>query len=260
MINISVIVTTYNRPELLKETLDSILNQTYVDFELIVVDNNSNYDFFKLIESFNDNRIIAFQNENNGIIAVNRNFGIRKSKAKYIAFCDDDDIWVKNKLELQTKIILNNNNVDFISSNVFLFKKNIDNIHAKTNNRLVFSLNDFLKKNQINTSTVLAKKSTLLKFNESYDYITVEDYQLWLKLYYSKYKFSFIDTPLVYYRIQDDTMSQKDVANKHLRLISVIINIVLSNTKVVSFITLNKIIILNYLKFIIKKIIEFIYK
>ena len=57
MINISVIVTTYNRPKLLKETLDSILNQTYIDFELIVVDNNSNYDFFKLIESFNDNRI-----------------------------------------------------------------------------------------------------------------------------------------------------------------------------------------------------------
>ena len=78
MIKISVIVTTYNRPKLLKETLDSILNQTYVDFELIVVDNNSNYDFFKLIESFNDNRIIAYQNENDGVIAVNRNFGIKK--------------------------------------------------------------------------------------------------------------------------------------------------------------------------------------
>jgi teichuronic acid biosynthesis glycosyltransferase TuaG len=259
MINISVIVTTYNRPKLLKETLDSILNQTYVDFELIVVDNNSNYDFFKLIKSFNDKRIIAYQNENNGIIAVNRNFGIRKAKGQYIAFCDDDDLWVKNKLELQAKIVLNNN-VDFISSNVFLFNKNIDNIIGKTNNRLVFSLNDFLNKNHINTSTVLAKKSTLLKFNESADYITVEDYQLWLKLYQNKYKFSFINTPLVYYRILENTMSQKDGANKHLRLISVIINVVLSETKGVSFIIFNKIIILNYFKFIIKKIIGFISK
>jgi len=259
MINISVIVTTYNRPKLLKETLDSILNQTYVDFELIVVDNNSNYDFFKLIESFNDKRIIAYQNENEGVIAVNRNFGIKKSKGQYIAFCDDDDIWVKNKLERQAKIILNNND-DFISSNVFLFNKNIDNIIGKTNNRLVFSLIDLLNKNQINTSTVLAKKSTLLKFNESDDYVTVEDYQLWLKLYQNKYKFSFIDTPLVYYRISGNTMSQKDAANKHLRLISVIINIVLSETKGLSFIAFNKVIILNYLKFIIKKIIEFIFK
>jgi len=259
MIKISVIVTTYNRPNLLKETLDSILNQTYVDFELIVVDNNSNYDFFKLIESFNDNRIIAYQNENNGIIAVNRNFGIKKAKGNYIAFCDDDDLWVKNKLELQVKIVLNNN-VDFISSNVFLFSKNIDNIIEKTNNRLVFNINDFLNKNQINTSTVLAKKSALLKFNETDDYITVEDYQLWLKLYQNKYNFSFINIPLVYYRISENSMSKKDAANKHLRLISVIINIALSKTKGVSFIIFNKIIILNYFKFIIKKIIELISK
>ena len=85
---ISVIVTTYNRKRLLKQTLDSILNQTFTDFELIVVDNYSDYNFISYIKSFNDKRIKSFQNKNNGVIAVNRNYGIIKAQGKYIAFCD----------------------------------------------------------------------------------------------------------------------------------------------------------------------------
>ena len=100
---VTVVVTTYNRKELLKETIDSILNQTYTNFELIVVDNFSNYDFLKHVKSFEDKRIIAFQNQNNGIIAVNRNFGIKRANGDYIAFCDDDDLWLPNKLETQIR-------------------------------------------------------------------------------------------------------------------------------------------------------------
>ena len=98
---VSVIVTTFNRKELLKETIDSILNQTFTDFELIVVDNYSEYNFVDYIKSFSDNKLIAFQNKNNGIIAVNRNYGIKKAKGKYIAFCDDDDCWDSEKLAKQ---------------------------------------------------------------------------------------------------------------------------------------------------------------
>lgn len=86
MPKVSVIVTTYNRKEYLAETIQSILNQTFQDFELIVVDNYSNYDFFGLMKSFNSEKITAFQNQNNGIIAVNRNFGIKLAKGEFIAF------------------------------------------------------------------------------------------------------------------------------------------------------------------------------
>ena len=103
---VSVVVTTYNRRELLMKTIDSILNQTYKNFELIVVDNYSDYDFLSYLKSFNDERIRSFQNKNEGIIAVNRNFGIKKAKGEYIAFCDDDDIWFPKKLELQLKTML----------------------------------------------------------------------------------------------------------------------------------------------------------
>ena len=105
MIQVSVIVTTFNRKLFLTEALNSILNQTFKDFELIIVDNYSDYDFIAHINSFKDKRIRAYQNENNGVIAVNRNFGLKKAKGEYLAFCDDDDIWFKEKLKRQMKIV-----------------------------------------------------------------------------------------------------------------------------------------------------------
>ena len=95
MPKVSVVVTTYNRPDLVKETIDGILNQTFQDFELIVVDNYSNYDFFELIENIGGKKIRAFQNQNNGVIAVNRNVGIKNAIGEYIAFCDDGRILPK---------------------------------------------------------------------------------------------------------------------------------------------------------------------
>ena len=256
MINISVIVTTYNRPKLLKETLDSILNQTYVDFELIVIDNYSNYDFFKLIDSLSDSRIKAFQNNNNGIISTNRNFGIKKAKGEYIAFCDDDDIWLPKKLELQIDIILKNKS-DFISSNVLLFNSHTENIISKTNFILPLNFNAFLKLNHVNNSTVIAKKTTLLNFDESKDLVTLEDYYLWLKLYKNSYKFDFINEPLVYYRLSDNSASLKNYSKKHISLIILFYKIFISTNNISTRFILIKMISINFFKYIIKKYVIF---
>ena len=105
MPKVSVILTTYNRPDLVKKTILSILNQTFIDFELIVVDNYSDYNFLGLIEEINDQRIYAFQNKNNGNISINRNFALEIAKGDFIAFCDDDDIWENNKLQVQVDFI-----------------------------------------------------------------------------------------------------------------------------------------------------------
>lgn len=210
MIKISVIVTTYNRPKLLKETLQSILNQTYVDFELIVVDNNSNYDFFKLIESFNDNRIIAYQNENDGVIAVNRNFGIKKSKGQYIAFCDDDDTWTFDKLESQLKY-LKNDKFDLVYSNTKLIFENGSTKFTNFTN--INSLSKLLKQNHITLSSVIVKKSLSLFFNENKNFITVEDYELWIRLIQQGLRFKFVEKPLVNWRVLNNSMSQKSKSN-----------------------------------------------
>ena len=206
MIKVSIIVTTYNRPKLLKETIDSILNQTYADFELIVVDNNSSYDFFELIKSFNDSRIMAYQNNNKGIIAVNRNFGINKSNGAYIAFCDDDDIWLSEKLETQIKFLLNDE-FDLIYSNTILLYNNGGKKESKYSN--VNNLRRLLYNNQITLSSVLLRKNTVVSFNESYHFVAIEDYELWIRLMIEGYRFKFIEKPLIQYRILSTSVSRQ---------------------------------------------------
>ena len=260
MLQISVIVTTFNRPKLLKETLDSILNQTYVDFELIVVDNNSNYDFFKLMESFNDTRIKAFQNKNNGIIAVNRNFGIKKANGKYIAFCDDDDIWVKSKLEIQHSQI-ETSLADIISSNISIFECNTNNILNNTKANKPKSLYDLLWFNQVYTSTVLVKNSELLFFSEDANLITVEDYRLWISLMINGYKFDFSDQNLIYYRKSTDGAYINNYKKRNIKLIYLYRSILKTKINVLQYFFTVFLIFNQLFRFLFKKLLinEFIY-
>lgn len=246
MPEVSVVVTTYNRKEFLSETINSILNQTFSDFELIVVDNFSNYNFIEHINSFKDSRIFPFQNQNNGIIAVNRNYGIRQSKGKYIAFCDDDDIWVVDKLEKQIDFI-NNTDSDFVSSGMFLFRNSINEKCKIQKNRLITDFDDFLKGNQINTSTVLVRKTNSLFFKEDEVLLAVEDFALWLKLYELGFNFGFIDEPLVYYRLSDN-QSKKYWAINHLRIIYLLISIKIVNPKI----KINKQLFRHLCKYLVK--------
>ena len=164
---ISVVVTTFQREFFLKETINSIINQTYENIELIVVDNFSDYDFFYFIKSFNDQRIKAFQNKNNNVIAINRNFGISKSKGKYIAFCDDDDIWHKSKLLNQIKLF-EKDDVVLVSSLALkignltsFFSKNYGFLYPIT----YLEYDSFLKNNPIVLSSVLICNHTLKSIN-----------------------------------------------------------------------------------------------
>jgi glycosyltransferase involved in cell wall biosynthesis len=98
-IMISVIVPTYNRPAMLIEAINSILNQTYQDFEIIVV-NDAGMDVERKIKSFNKNHNIKYlmHNENKGLAAA-RNTGIKEARGKYIAYLDDDDVYYPDHLE-----------------------------------------------------------------------------------------------------------------------------------------------------------------
>ena len=252
MINISVIVTTYNRPKLLKETLDSIINQTYVDFELIVVDNNSNYDFFKLIDSFNDTRIIGYQNDNHGVIAVNRNFGIKKANGRYIAFCDDDDLWVKNKLEEQVKFTNNLNKNILIHSNTILFGNKISRKVTKKFNILNFE--DFYLSNPITLSSVMLTNSARIFFDEDPSKKASEDFDLWIKLFLDGYKIILIKEPLVEYRILTNSVSRNNYSFSYLRYLYVLYgNILEFKLKDVNYIKLCYISFNNLIKFAIRK-------
>ena len=216
---VSVIVTTFNRKNMLKATIESILNQTFSQFELLIVDNFSNYDFINFINSFNDSRIKSFQNNNNGIIAVNRNFGIKKSVGKYIAFCDDDDYWDKNKLFDQIKV--------FQSFDTILVSSLALNFGAETNffsknygflyNRIKLDYKSLLISNPIVLSSTLIKSEVLKKvggFSEDKNLIAVEDYDLYLRIF-DLGNFVLIKKFLIYYRFHAGSVSKSGIDDKY---------------------------------------------
>ena len=215
---VSVIVTTFNRKNMLKTTIESILSQTFSQFELLIIDNYSNYDFINFINSFNDSRIKSFQNKNHGIIAVNRNFGLKKSLGKYIAFCDDDDYWNKDKLSDQIKVFQNFNTI-LVSSlalnfgtNTGFFSKNYGFLY----NRTKLDYESLLISNPIILSSTLIKSEVLKKvggFSEDKNLIAVEDYDLYLRIF-ELGNFILIKKFLIYYRFHVGSVSKSGIDDK----------------------------------------------
>ena len=197
---VSVIVTTYNRKEYLKETLDSILNQTFKDSELIVVDNFSNYDFIPFIKSFKDNRIRYFQNENNGIIAVNRNIGIKKAKGDYLAFCDDDDLWMPEKLETQLKHFENEDIIGVGTSAIFIGDNDfLRNKKLKRNE--IYNFKSIIVGNNVFFSSLMVKNLGFF-FDEREDFKFVEDYDFQINITLKTKKYiKLLQNILIKYRI-----------------------------------------------------------
>ena len=94
---VSVILPTYNRARLVSRSINSVLKQTYNNFELIIIDDGSTDNTKQIINSFNDNRIVYLKHNHNKHASAARNTGIAKSKGELIAFLDDDDQWLPKK-------------------------------------------------------------------------------------------------------------------------------------------------------------------
>src|SRR5258708_6930372 len=111
---VSVIVRTYNRAHLIAETVQSVIDQTYKTWELIVVDDGSTDNTKRLISDFNDGRIKYYSIEQSGVIGKVRNAGINYSKGEYIAFLDSDDLWLPKKLEFQLSLLNKYSQASFV--------------------------------------------------------------------------------------------------------------------------------------------------
>ena len=115
---VSIITPNYNMSKLLDQAISSIINQTYLNWELIIIDNFSDDDTRHVVNKYEDNRIKFLQYKNYGVIGASRNHGIKHSSGSWIAFLDADDIWYPKRLEVFMSQLCKNPNYDLYESEI----------------------------------------------------------------------------------------------------------------------------------------------
>jgi glycosyltransferase involved in cell wall biosynthesis len=179
---INIIIPTYNRELTIKRAIDSVLNQTYTNFKLIVIDDGSSDNTKQILDSYK-NKIIYYYQENKGVSSA-RNKGIKLSKGEYIAFLDSDDEWKKNKLEKQIDFFNKNPEYKICQTNEIWIRNNLHlnqkKIHQKQQGWI---FEPCLKLCLISPSNVIIHKdifSHIGLFDETLP--ACEDYDLWLRI------------------------------------------------------------------------------
>lgn len=212
---VSIIVPVYNSGSTLKETIDSVLTQTFTNWELILVNDGSIDNSLEVINNYNDTRIQVFTQNNQGV-SVARNFGISKAKGNFVAFLDSDDLWSKDKLKKSIRAI-NSDNYAMVYSDIKIFYKHIDDSESYKYREPIEEKDDYLRLliyDYIPTLTVIIRKTTLehvglfdINLNGT------EDWDLWIRITKLN-KIKYIPEPLSYYRYSEQGLS-KD-RDKHL--------------------------------------------
>lgn len=185
----SVVIPSYNQADFLKVALESVLVQTYQDFEIVIVNNYSTDNTLDVIRKFDDSRIRTIDYRNNGIIGAARNVGIKASKAPWIAFLDSDDSWSSQKLEKVAQTIQATPGVGLLCHNQQTVREGRLGKTARFGPPANFrgSVGDYLMKvgNCLCTSSTVVARTHLEEvgnFTEDPSLVTVEDYDLWIKL------------------------------------------------------------------------------
>lgn len=206
---VSVIIPNYNRAEILKDTVLSVLNQTYKNIEIIVVDDKSTDDSREVIADMSneyENFRYFLSNKNKGANYC-RNKGVELSNGKYIAFLDSDDQFLPNKIDKQIKVFKRNvnNNVGIVYSNMLIGEKKVLTYNGDT----LIKLKDIIFRNKLGGfSTVLIKREVFFEAGKlDENLLSCQDWDFYLKIL-SKYNGYMISQPLVKYFLQADSISR----------------------------------------------------
>ena len=205
---ISVIIPVFNGEKTIKETIESVLNQTFSDLELIVIDDGSQDSTLSVVLSLRDPRLKIFSYANAGVSA-SRNRGFSRASGEFISFLDADDLWTPDKLEAQLKALKANPQaavayswVDYIDSTGKFFRSG-NHITANGNIYERFLIDNLLE----NGSNPLIRKQALAEtgsFNQKMSH--AEDWDMWLRLSVRHY-FVAVPRPQVLYRMSTNSAS-----------------------------------------------------
>lgn len=219
---VSVIITTFNREHYLKLTLDSVVNQSYQNLEIIVVDDGSTTNKAKeLCDTYE--QLCYYKIDNSGGPATPRNYGFKKSKGSYIAFLDDDDLWRLDKIEKQVKVLVNNPGYELVHSYCDVINEDGELTgtsvgrpssqgvkHGNVSYRMIGNWTLMMP-------TPLVKRSLINEaglFNTSIP-SALEDVEFWTRCsFYTK--FYYLDEPLAMYRVHNNNLSSS--SSKYIEL------------------------------------------
>jgi len=212
MSEISVVIPTYNRREFLPLAIRSVLNQTFQDFEIIVVDDGSlDYSAKEIVGEFRDPRIRYIRHEVNKGLSAARNTGIKVSKGRYIAFLDDDDEWLPEKLELQLDLFKKSSSDVGV---VYTGCLKVDRSSGKVIQHMIPTKRGNILKDLLLRDCVIAGGSTALVRKECFNKVGLFDenllaweaYDMWIRIS-QVFLFEYIDLPLVKYYHHRNKMS-----------------------------------------------------
>lgn len=220
----SVVIPLYNKELSIRNTLESVLNQTFKDFEVIIVNDGSTDKSLKKVKGIKDERILIINQKNGGVSSA-RNRGIKEAKNEWIAFLDADDLWEKNKLQLHANF--HQQNPDYFWScsgfDIKGGKRKKKNIY-RNEKSISDALLSIKKGLTIWTSTVVVKRKIFEEdnflFNEGFQHS--EDREVWYKLGVCFPKVGYIQEVLASYRIhQPNSLTTRGNAQLDLSFLSV---------------------------------------
>ncbi len=214
---ISIILPVYNSEKYLQEAIESILNQSHKNFELLIMEDGSTDDSIKILNSIEDERVKIYLSENNLGQANQLNKGISISKGDFIAIMHADDIMYKDKLQKQLNFLAENKKIDICGCNVQLIGEKSEIWKYPISNSACKDI--LLKSVPFAHPTILARKEIFTDQYEPYkqEMVPVEDYDLWVRLA-NKYEYANINEVLLSYRIHSEQISQVN-KSKEVQLI-----------------------------------------
>lgn len=179
MERVSIIMPTYNAAASIEQSIFGVLNQRYNDYHLYVIDDASTDNTAEIVKPYIHSRLTYIRNRQNQGVAESRNIGIERSKGDYLAFCDSDDVWHKNKLARQVGI-LQSGRYDVVCSHYYTFEEDPGRVKGYRGGEELIGYQDMLKSNWIGNLTGIYNQRRTGKVYQKK--IGHEDYVMWLAI------------------------------------------------------------------------------
>lgn len=210
MPKVSVIIPTYNRAKLIRRAVDSVLSQSYKDYEIIIVDDGSTDNTKEILANYDGS--IRYIYKNNEGISATRNRGIKEAKGEFIAFLDSDDEWLPDKLALQADLLEKNKKLGLVCSKMIILNGNSEKIGMKPEQKTGEDFRELLEiGGDLPTSTVMVRKECFDKVGVFDELLPpMEDFEMWVRIA-SKYDIYTVPDKIfaLYYRHDQQITSDK---------------------------------------------------